>query len=628
MSYNYELCFWDPNDNGVNILLEHISAGIRSCETMVGFFKQRSELEKDYARRLGAINTKLTKDMENNPEYGHLDNSFKVLLQNEKARSNAHSKQSELIYRQIYSDVKAFVGKLQARYSTLSGKIEKLRVDKYNKKKGCEDLTKRIQEAQIRIRDLELNQSSMIGARKTEQNKKELAKWESNSQEINIQLDVLKQEYKASQKFWFKEWASLTNEFQEMETARISFLQSKMQQYAQATMETSLLEQARMESLMNNLVTFTPADDIADFSSAYGTGRLKEKRNSTIKPTESRLRAPNTSTTSDKRNSYVENVRKFSSQLNRQSSIPLGDSRLDKRIHSPKPEPQPQNQQQQQQENPYRPTVREIRVIQQTNVGSKQQNAHNDQSVPHSPYHHSNLSPKQHKAVSSSSSASSSIPTDFTAHVKSRHSMDSITTSVSSMASSIDDSQRFAKSWNSSNRKRKSMSHLQQQSPSPIIRQNSNENLENQNPQLRNSSTNTTIVNPDITSREHMRRKSMVLQDSNNPIEDALYEMERIKSNGFSSSDIRVGRVRDNGITVTLPIVTTEGDPVIKYAKAVYPLTDNNATELAHFEKGDYLLLTACVNKDWFRGEVYGNDMIDKAHKVGLIPYNFIQLLS
>lgn len=625
MSYNYELCFWDPNDNGVNILLEHISAGIKSCETMIGFFKQRSELEKDYARRLGAINTKLTKDMEHSPEYGHLNSSFNVLLQNEKARSSAHSKQSELIYRQIYGDVKAFAGKLQARYSTLSGKIEKLRVDKYNKKKGCEDLTKRLQEAQIRARDLQLNQNNMIGARKTEQNKKELAKWESNSQEINIQLDVLKQEYRASQKFWFKEWAGLTNEFQEMETARISFLQSKMQQYAQATIETSLLEQARMDSLMNNLATFTPADDIADFSSAYGTGRLKEKRNSTIKSAESRLRA---STSSDKRNSYVENIRKLSSQLNRQCSIPLGDSRLDKRIQSPQSEPQPQNQQQQQQETTYRPTVREIRVIQQTDGGMRQQNVHDDQFIPHSSNHHPNLSPKQHKAVSSSSSASSSIPTDFTSHVKSRHSMDSITTSVSSMASSIDESQRFAKSWNSSNRKRKSMSHLQQQSPSPIIRQSSNENLENHSAQLRNSSTNTTIVNSDITSREHMRRKSMVLQDSNNPIEDALYEMERIKSNGFSSSDIRVGRVRDNGITVTLPIVTTEGDPVIKYAKAVYPLVDNNATELAHFEKGDYLLLTACVNKDWFRGEVYGNDMIDKAHKEGLIPYNFIQLLN
>lgn len=625
MSYNYELCFWDPNDNGVNILLEHISAGIKSCETMIGFFKQRSELEKDYARRLGAINTKLTKDMEHSPEYGHLNNSFNTLLQNEKARSSAHSKQSELIYRQIYGDVKAFAGKLQARYSTLSGKIEKLRVDKYNKKKGCEDLTKRLQEAQIRARDLQLNQNNMIGARKTEQNKKELAKWESNSQEINIQLDVLKQEYRASQKFWFKEWAGLTNEFQEMETARISFLQSKMQQYAQATMETSLLEQARMDSLMNNLATFTPADDIADFSSAYGTGRLKEKRNSTIKSAESRLRA---STSSDKRNSYVENIRKLSSQLNRQCSIPLGDSRLDKRTQSPQSEPLPQNQQQQQQERTYRPTVREIRVIQKTDGGTRQQNGHDDQFMPHSFHHHPNLSPKQHKAVSSSSSASSSIPTDFTTHVKSRHSMDSITTSVSSMASSIDESQRFAKSWNSSNRKRKSMSHLQQQSPSPIIRQSSNENLENHSAQLRNSSTNTTIVNPDITSREHMRRKSMVLQDSNNPIEDALYEMERIKSNGFASSDIRVGRVRDNGITVTLPIVTTEGDPVIKYAKAVYPLVDNNAAELAHFEKGDYLLLTACVNKDWFRGEVYGNDMIDNAHKEGLIPYNFIQLLS
>lgn len=606
MAYSYELCFWDPNEDGVNVLLEHISAGIKSCDTMVTFFKQRSELEKDYARRLGAIGNKMASDMENSPEYGRLNDCFGLMVNNEKSRAQAHSKQSELLFRQVFNELKTFASKLQARYTTLSGKTEKLRIDKYNKRKGCEDLTKRLEDAQLRARDLQLNQNNVIGSKKTEQNRRELAKWESNSREIGIQLDVLKQEYKASQRHWFREWAEMSAQLQEMETARISFLQAKMQQYSQAATETYLLEQTKMDSLINRLATFTPADDISQFSSTYGTGRLKEKRKVTDELSMS-------SSHRSKRDTYTESIRKLSSQLQRQT---LSDSRFDKQLPSLGPS-----------------AARDPKVNGEAISEACSQHSRPVEQL--SPYPARRLNAHaSHKPTSSSSSASSSNPTDFTTHVRNRPSMDSMATSVSSLASSIDESQRFAKSWNSSNRKRKSMSHLQEQTrvqepDSPTGNYCSDENTNHV--QMRNSSTNTTIVNTSSAPRGDVRRKSMVLQESANPIEEALYEMERIKSTGgnvFASSDTRVGRVRDNGITVTLPIITSEGEPVIKYAKAVYPLMDNDAAELAHFQKGDYLLLTATVNEDWFRGEVYGNDMIDKTHGNGLIPYNFIQLLS
>lgn len=643
MSYDYEQCFWDPNDDGVNVLLEHVSSGIQSCDTMVNFFRQRSELEKDYARRLGAISSKLHKDIEEKPEFGNLYRTFNMILTHEKSRAQAHSKQSEVINRQIHSDIKIFAQTLQAKYVTISSKIEKLRLDKYSKKKGCEDLVKRLEQAQILARDLQLNQNNIIGTRKIEQNKKELAKWESNTQQISLQLDVLRQELKASQKFWFKEWASVTHELQEMEIGRISFLQSKIQQYAQATIETSLLEQSRMDTLTNHLVTFTPSDDIREFSNNFGTGRLKEKRPASTTRPHTEMRELSASTQSHKRDSYIENMRKLSCQLQRQKPRSLRDSAFDKQLpeveHQSQQEPEQhlQSQLEPQTSSVFTPTIREIRVVQ----NSKPEQRFNEEVTRYSPPRLQVESPQQHKVASSSSSADSSIPTDFTTHVKDRASVDSMATSVSSMASSIDDSQRFAKSWNSSNRKRKSMSHIQQEQQlreeqlqeeqhavSPAASEEISEPTE---ALMRNSSASTTIVNRKNLREYHARRKSMVLQDSKNPIEDALYEMERIKSIGsgvFASSDVRVGRVRDHGITITLPIVTSQGEPVIKYAKAVYPLSDNDAPEVAHFRKGDYLLITSVVNEDWFTGEVYENDSMDRNHTTGLIPCNFIKVLS
>ncbi|CAI4048018.1 hypothetical protein SKDZ_13G1640 [Saccharomyces kudriavzevii ZP591] len=665
MSYNYEACFWDPNDNGVNILLSHISQGIKSCESMIHFFKQRSELEKDYARRLGAITGKLDKDMGTNVEYGKLNGALKVVLNAEKARAQSHSKQSEILFRQVYTDTKAFAGNLQARYTTLSGKIERLRMDKFNKKKGCEVLQKKLQDAQIRARDLQLNENNMIGAKRAEHNKRELLKWESNSQEYHVQLDVLKQEYKASQKFWIHEWAQLSCELQEMESARVSFLQSKLQQFAASSMETYILEQTKMDMLTTHLNSFTAADEISTFSKENGTGRLRHKNSKGDMASSSNwAQMSSTSTTSKKSESYMDNIRKLSSQLketeNRRKLAPVAV------YEKPLPSPEVAISKQFRSSTPViRNEVKSVADpalssrsshirIQNTTTddpptkgeASRSGAAHQDKHLK-SDEHLGNSDedfPVPHKgdgSLTSPSESSSSNPTDFS-HIKKRQSMESMTTSVSSMANSIDDSQRFAKSWNSTNRKRKSMSHLQV--PTSSSRSDNEERTcvsecgreERDYGTMRDTSASTILFKPPAAvrgmSKGHTHRKSMILQDSSNPIEDALYEMERIQSSskaGAKTGNVMSerGMVRDNGITVTLPIVTSEGFPVIEYAKAMYPLVGNEAPGLANFHKGDYMLITEIVNKDWYKGEVYDNDRIDRDHRVGLIPYNFIQLL-
>lgn len=645
MSYNFEQCFWDQNDQGVFVLLTHIASGIRSCNTVINFFKQKSELEKDFSRRLGAINDRLVKDMEKNPEFGNLNDSIINLLNIERSRGQSHSKQSEIIYRQLYTDTKAFSGELQAKYTTLSGKIEKLKLDKYNKKKGCEELNKRLEEAEIRTRSLKLNQDNIIGHRQAEQNQRELAKWNSNVQESQNQFRVLKQEYKASQKFWLSEWTDLTHQFQEMESSRISFIQSKLQQYSDAMMETCILEQSKMELLTNHLAMFTASDDISRFSSKFGTGRLREKTPKTkdissnsANPSSKYLTSSLTSRTKtimsnnsnmsfssgNKRNSYVENIRKLSSQLQQSTSANKNSlSKMEDRTNKPLPE-----------------ILKNVKkeITRPSNTPSKVSSQTDDddvQIIRIIPALKSKRVISSHKVNNQKeeySSSESSNPTDFT-HIRNKSSIDTLATSVSSYTNSIDDSQRFAKSWNSSNRRRKSTNNLQL--PSPSSSDHEHEEVTGNDPHMRTSSINTTVINSEMslnrTSKGNARRKSMVLENSKNPIEDALYEMSRIQSigtNGFANPNPDVGRFRDNAITVTLPLVTKNGEAVIKYAKAVHPLLDNDAPGLAHFEKNDYLLITELVNPEWYKGEVYGNDMIGVSHREGLIPFNFIELLS
>ncbi|KAK5962649.1 formin-binding protein HOF1 PWA37_005088 [Arxiozyma heterogenica] len=692
MEFDFKSCFWDPHDDGVNILLQHISDGIKSLSTLEQFFRSKAEISKDYARRSGAMGEKLKKDISKNPDFGNLNEMLLSLLSVEKARAAAYSKQYELIQSDLYQQIKLFTDNMKASYTTLSGKIENLRKDKLEKRKGCEELAKRLKEAEVKYRDYKLNENNIIGSRKTEQNNREIIKWETNVKEISTQLTVLKHEYKASQKFWLKSWALISEQLQGMEYERISFIQSKLQEYININMETSILEQTKLDFLNNELATFTAWDDIKKFSSDYGTGRLKDKhQKSSTRPVSyassaNRTDIPLTSyanTNDDKRNnlskreSYMEDIRQLSDQFQRTHM-----SRNNNSLNKGK-----QNyyniRQTETTENASTPHMgyvtyddeKTLPVIKQRSKGKfnryslheshlpnyvkmdedvlaspveKVETQSEDVSQQETAYKNDeNRSTPQHIKTHSESSAtsSSSNPTDFSGHInRRRRSIESMSTSVTSIASSIDDNQRFAKSWNSTNnRKRKSMSHISSllnNSTTTILQASNNDynNITNNtNAQLngstgsrpngtRQNSTNTILMKSLDMSRS-TRRKSLVKDpSSNDPIEDAILEMNKLQ--GGVAKDIRMGRVNDNGVIVTLPVVTRSGNSVIKYAKALYPLLDNNSPEVINFDKNDYLLITEEINEEWYLGEVYDNDKIHPAHKIGLIPYNFIKILD
>ena len=695
MEFDFKSCFWDPHDDGVNILLEHISHGIKSVSTLEQFFRSKADIAKNHARKSGAIEEKLKKDISKNPDFGNLNDALLLLSSIERARTVAISKQYDLIQNNLYQQTKMFGDNMKASYSTLSDKITNLRRDKLEKWKGCEELAKRLKEAEIKCRDYKSNENNIIGSNKRELNNREIIKWETNVKEISTQLSVLKHEYKASQKFWLREWASISKQLQDMEYERISFVQSKLQEYINITMETTVLEQTKLDFLNNELTTFTPWDDIKKFSSDYGTGRLKEKPQKSLRRPVSYASStnttgidinsnpnPNSNSNSNaeddmrpplsKRESYMEDIRQLSNQFQRtflsrnnkskqnisqiqhtettnKNTIP----HMDYFAHNDE-KPLPVIKQGYK-EKLNRYSLHESllpsysKAKEDVNAFSIERTMGQPKSILQNEVSYEsgkNKSISKHvKTESESSTATtSSNPTDFSSNINKRRSVESMSTSVTSIASSIDDNQRFAKSWNSiQNRKRKSMSHITSALNNSITTtlQNSNnkhnDNMDNTKSQFnettrsysietRQNSTDTILMKSLDLSRS-TRRKSLVNDpDSNYPIEDAILEMNKLQ--GGVTQDIRLGRVNDNGIIVTLPIVTRSGSPVIKYAKALYPLLQNDSPEVINFDKNDYLLITEEINKEWYLGEVYDNDKIHPTHRVGLIPYNFIKILD
>lgn len=636
--YSYDSCFWDPEDHGVAVLLGHVWAGVASLESLQRHVRQLAESARDTARRMGASIEQFSGALlSSTPDYGQLQVSMRELLANEKSVANGFSKQSEHLSRQVLPKLQDFIQQHRAKLTTLSGKMDNLKRDKHNKLQASKTLEQRVQEAQGHVMEYQLNAGNTPGRLNERQSKAQ--KWESNLNELRNQWNILKQELKMSRRHWRSEWLQTATQLQELEAHRISFVQGIIQSIAESALDVGVTQQAHSNIIMSKVATFTPNEDIVSFSKTFGTGRLKEKK-------------PNTTASSNKRSDpYLDSVRTLSSQLQRTSV----------REYTAQAAPQLEVYQRKSTSDKEGQGIGQEQLIHthadksentyQNHTPLRDITASSDHKTPIAAYiandpHTMNDQNyvKTHRPKSSSEYDDSSNPTDFSFHRRTgsgrRRSLDSMATSVSSLASSIDETQRFAKSWNSANRSRHRRStHLGSSSnsynsePTALIKNPSDAGNKASD---RNATRHSTIVVNDIahvdnknlgttefrTNTGDRRRKSIVIETSNDPIEDALLEMQRLQSD----HGIQPGRIIDGGIAITLPTVTSTGENVIKFAKALYPILDNNAPGLIHMDVNDFLLITSKVNDEWYMGEVYGNDKINNEHKHGLIPYNFIQI--
>ncbi|SCV03678.1 LAME_0H12354g1_1 [Lachancea meyersii CBS 8951] len=631
-SYNYQTSFWDEQDAGARILLDHTAHGIESCHNLVIFYEERSKLEKDYARRLSAVSGRLHDGLQNSPEYGKLGESFKSLHSTQERLSQFHSKAAVAIHKDGHAELKQFVQQIKARYKTIDIKVRNLCNDKITKRQLCDVLKEKLNKANIELRDCQLNKDNYLGKRDSDQNDRQLLKWRSIVDELQLKLDVLKQEYKASSKHWLHEWSNLSLELQELERTRIEFIKLKLEQFAKQCSEMAMQEQANMESLTQQLVKFTAAQDITNFAYNHGTGRIRGASMDSSTTTTCKERPNyNSSKISSK---HVQNVRQLSSQLQR--------TRLSAHYDHEKPEV-PQSSSRPMSCIEPEPTHQWHFDVNQLKVPSVTETSPENSTVEAAKGNYAAY-------TTSESSNDSSNPTDFTAHTGRRASIESMNTSISSLAHSIDDSRRFAKSWNSQNRRKsKTRSQLFDSSQGTSLDGNS-----------RSSSMETTRIHVKPQNAQAyvpaQRRKSMVRTDSDsNPFKQALDAMKKesegvtdnvsVSSRSSSKSKPLIPfhqsrhptaehdpkaatkRVMDGDQYVELPRYSSNGEEVIQYAKALYTFMDANEQMIVNFRAGDFLLLTEKLDNDWFIGEVLDTAHIDPKYRHGIIPHNYIELL-
>ena len=632
--YNYQESFWDEADQGAGVLLQHVGRGICTCELLLDCFTKRGELEMDYARRLGALSSRLMSNLDRYADYNNMAESLKYFHESQQSVAKSHSKAYERLSRENINTMSDFLRQFKARWTTIKGNVENLKKLKDEKKKALKALDQELQSAEDKLRECKINRDTALGQYQKGEYSREVDKWSSIVDESHRRKTVLHHEYKSARNHWFEEWRRISGELQELETQRIQVSRELLQQYAEFTSQPSEIELSLMEQLKQKLSSFTPELEISHFSYHHGTGRIKIKGSSNSlgghKGSINSYASKDDRSISSRRvidltknDRYVQNVKRLSTQLKntRLSSI-NGVSADDK----------------EQTQGRVRPQIITSTATASTSASTPivdlepvELRAFNNSSTdsPESPDRYSDPDmAADHKPTqySDSSEETCSNPTDFT-HKKNKPSYDSMTTSLSSMASSVDDSQRFAKSWNSQNRRKSRPSSVY----SPTMDMDARFNEKN----------NTSNTDGKLQVPYGRRRKSLA-----SDVESALEILEKEEprpatsrtSSGASSSltvsrtviplnnslnIMRCKRLNVDGEQLTLPIVDSNRATVIKYAKAIYSYKEPNENNILNFNVGDILLLVECINDDWYVGEVYQGN---KQH--GLVPMNYVKTIG
>ena len=193
--YNYQESFWDEEDQGVNVLLQHVGRGIHSCEVLLEAFVKRSELEMDYARRLGALSAKIQSGLEVYSDYNSMSECLKYFQTSQQSVSNSHSMACERLRREDVGTMKDFVKQYRARWSTIKGNVENLRRLKEDKRKGLKEVEQELVVAETKLRDCQLNKDTVLGQHQRKENARELEKWSLIADESQKRRAVLTHEY-------------------------------------------------------------------------------------------------------------------------------------------------------------------------------------------------------------------------------------------------------------------------------------------------------------------------------------------------------------------------------------------------------------------------------------------------
>ncbi|KAH0828972.1 hypothetical protein J3R83DRAFT_2404 [Lanmaoa asiatica] len=266
---NLDFCnaFWGFGDGGVDVLFARMRGAARTMEELRNFWKERSTIEEDYAKRLA----KLAKMPIGKDEIGELRNSIDTFRLETDKQAGFHSQLAQQIRTDLEGQVGAFVTKQQHHKKVYQAAIEKEFKVKQSREQHTSKAREKYESDCLRINSYTA-QSTLVQGKDLE---KIHLKLERAQQTVQVNENDYAQFTRVLQETtqkWEQDWKAFCDTCQDLEEERVEFMKDNMWAYANAVSTVCVSDDESCEKMRLALEQLEPEKDMENFVRDYGTG--------------------------------------------------------------------------------------------------------------------------------------------------------------------------------------------------------------------------------------------------------------------------------------------------------------------------------------------------------------------
>ncbi|KAJ4471517.1 SH3 domain-containing protein [Lentinula aciculospora] len=262
--------FWGEGDAGVNVLFARMRGSARTTDDLRSFWKERSAIEEEYARKL----LQLSQNTMGKDEIGELRNSLETLQLETSKLAQTHLQLASQIRSEMEEPANALFSKQLEHRRAIQGPLEK----RYKAKVAQESYVAKAREkyhsdcVKISTYIQQLENNSHSPGTEVEKTRIKLKRAEQT-------VGANEKDYAAFAKAladmmpgWESDWRGFCDTCQDLEEERLDFMKDNLWAYANSVSTVCVADDESCESIRTVLDQLETERDILAFVQEYGTG--------------------------------------------------------------------------------------------------------------------------------------------------------------------------------------------------------------------------------------------------------------------------------------------------------------------------------------------------------------------
>ncbi|OJA20828.1 hypothetical protein AZE42_02512 [Rhizopogon vesiculosus] len=259
--------FWGVGDGGVDVLFARMRGAARTMEELKNFWKERSAIEEDYAKRMA----KLAKMPIGKDEIGELRNSVDTLRLETDKQAGFHLQLSQQMRNDLEGQATAFSAKQQHHKKTYQAAIEKEFKVKQTREQHATKAREKYEADCLRINSYTA-QSTLVQGKDLEKIHLKLERAQQTVQVNENEYAQFSRVLQETMQKWEQDWKAFCDSCQDLEEERMEFMKDNMWAYANSVSTVCVSDDESCEKMRLALEQMEPEKEMENFVRDYATG--------------------------------------------------------------------------------------------------------------------------------------------------------------------------------------------------------------------------------------------------------------------------------------------------------------------------------------------------------------------